>query len=250
MGSITDLFGLNGRVALVTGASRGIGCAVARGLAGAGAQVFGLGRSLMGEARASEFAYQTCDITDRAAFSRLVGDIVTKSGRLDILVNAAGISLPLQMSLDPSVAFRQTIETNLIATFDCCNTVIPHMLKGGYGSIINVTSIASAMGFPANSAYVASKGGLDALTRALALDLGTQGVRINNIVPGYIRTQMTMDSYMDPQKRSERVAHTMLGRWGEPDDLVGAAIYLASRASSYVTGSNLTVDGGWSVKGL
>src|SRR5262245_57551582 len=117
-------------------------------------------------------------------------------------------------------------------------------------SIVFVTSINSVLGFPGNPAYVAAKGGLRQLTKALALDLGSRGIRVNALAPGYIRTFMTESSYANTEQRAARTARTMLGRWGEPSDLVGAAIFLLSDASNYVTGQDLFVDGGWTAKGL
>lgn len=245
-----DVFKLDGRVAIVTGASRGIGQAIARGLAAAGAVVYGLGRSTAPQGDAPTFHYRTCNVADSASFAKLATEIFSAEGRIDILVNAAGITLPAEGAKDPAGAFLQTIAVNLSAVFECCRAVLPHMQQGGYGSIINVTSIGSVLGFPGNPGYVASKGGLAALTRALALDHGTQGIRVNNLVPGYVRTAMTEGSYSDPERRQARAAHTMLDRWGEAEELVGASIFLASTASSYVTGTDLFVDGGWTAKGL
>jgi NAD(P)-dependent dehydrogenase (short-subunit alcohol dehydrogenase family) len=250
MSETFNLFRLDGRVAIVTGASRGIGHAIARGLAAAGAQVTGLGRSEAAQDGATFFAYNACDVTSSTSFSELVERVYAQAGRIDILVNAAGITLPTLAAEDPSTAFRQTLVFNLTAVFDCCRAVTPFMQRGGYGSIINVTSIGAALGFPGNPGYVASKGGLAALTRALALDHGQQGIRVNSLVPGYVRTAMTQASHADPERRQARAARTMLGRWGEPEELVGAAIFLASPASSYVTGTELFVDGGWTAKGL
>jgi NAD(P)-dependent dehydrogenase (short-subunit alcohol dehydrogenase family) len=250
MSATLDLFRLDGRVAIVTGASRGIGHAIARGFASAGAQVSGLGRSEATQDEATGFAYSTCDVTSATSFSELVERVYAQAGRIDILVNAAGITLSDWAAEDPLAAFRQTLACNLTAVFDCCRTVIPFMRRGGYGSIINVTSIGASLGFPGNPGYVASKGGLAALTRALALDHGQQGIRVNSLVPGYVRTAMTQASHADPERRQARSARTMLGRWGEPEELAGAAIFLASPASSYVTGTELFVDGGWTAKGL
>ena len=123
-------------------------------------------------------------------------------------------------------------------------------MKGDGGSIINVTSIGAMFGFPENPAYISSKTGLSGLTRSLAYDYADLGIRVNNLVPGYFKTDMTKKSFDDPSKRKERERSTLLNRWGNPKELVGPAIFLASNASSYVTGTDLIVDGGWSIKGL
>jgi NAD(P)-dependent dehydrogenase (short-subunit alcohol dehydrogenase family) len=248
--SVLDSFRLDGRVALVTGASRGIGCAIAQGLSEAGAKVYGIGRSRETEAGEGIFHYRQCDVLDKESLSRVLSELVETHGRLDILVNAAGITMPDQMEADPFTTFQRTLDLNLTAAFACSYLSLPYMLSGGYGSIINVTSIGAALGFPCNPGYVASKGGLAAMTRALARDYGGRGIRVNNIVPGYIHTAMTSTSYSDRELHAERAERTMLGRWGSVAELSGAAVFLASPASSYVTGTDLVVDGGWSAKGL
>lgn len=250
MNLISEMFSLEGRVAVVTGASRGIGNAIASGLAQAGAHVYGVGRSSTDQVDAHSFSYYQCDITSISAFRKLTDSIFMDEGRIDILVNAAGITLPKQAAEDPSGAFIQSIASNLTAVFECCHAIVPRMQGAGYGSIINISSIAAVMGFPGNPGYVASKGGLSALTRALALDYGHYGIRVNNLVPGYVKTAMTEGSYIDLDRRMARSERTMLGRWGEVYELVGAAVFLASQASSYVTGTDLFVDGGWTTKGL
>ena len=140
------------------------------------------------------------------------------------------------------------MNTNLLGSYYCCDSVAAFMKSES--SIINITSIGANLGFPNNPGYQASKGGLAALTRALAYDLAEKNIRYNSIVPGYIRTEMTQESYNDDRLKKERENRMLLKRWGECRDLVGAAIYLASRSSSYVTGSEILIDGGWSIKGL
>ena len=243
-----DLFNLSGRIALVSGASRGIGHAIATGLAEAGATTFGLARSPAPADGA--YAYRQCDVTDVKEVAALMAEVFAAHGRIDILVNAAGITLPGGVAADPAEAFRQTLAANLTAVYDCCRLVVPYMQKGGGGSIVNVTSIGAEQGFPGNPGYAAAKGGLAAMTRALAVDYGPSGIRVNNLAPGYVRTAMTEASHSDPGRHAARAARTILGRWGRAEEMVGAAIFLASSASSYVTGTDLFVDGGWTAKGL
>lgn len=247
--TIGKLFSLEGRVALVTGGSRGIGAAIAGGLAGAGARVVVVARSPAPEAPpVPGVRYAVCDVTHEHAFARVAYEVFARERRLDILVNAAAISLP--PGGDELDRFDKTLRANLHAVFGACLAVAPMMQRGGGGSIINVTSVNSVLGFPDNPGYVASKGGLRMLTKALALDLGPANVRVNALAPGYIRTAMTAASWADPVARKARADRTILGRYGEPEELIGAAIYLASDASSYVTGSEIFVDGGWTAKGL
>jgi NAD(P)-dependent dehydrogenase (short-subunit alcohol dehydrogenase family) len=244
-----DPFSLDGRVAIVTGASRGIGAAIANGLGRAGAQVVGVARSTT-PAEAALFPYRRCDVTDHDAFRRLCVAVAAECGRLDILVNAAGITLPAEGAEQSVTAFESTLAVNLPAAYACCIAAAAAMRAGGGGSIVNVTSIGSVLGFPRNPGYVAAKGGLRMLTKALALDLADDGIRVNNLVPGYVHTAMTAASYAEPEAHGGRLRHMILPRWGQPDDLVGAAVFLASDASAYVTGSDLFVDGGWTAKGL
>jgi len=234
MSFLEDLFSLSGRVAIVAGASRGLGAAIAEGLARAGASVIAVGRSSVpatGALAASR--YQPCDVTEPEAFGSVVADAVLSFGRLDILVNTAGVTLPSASGLQSLQDFDATIAVNLRATYANCVAAAAAMAASGGGSIINVTSIGSALGFPDNPGYVAAK-----------------GIRVNNLAPGYIRTEMTEASWADPARHEARRRQTILGRWGEPGDVVGAAVFLASVASAYVTGQDLFVDGGWTAKGL
>jgi NAD(P)-dependent dehydrogenase (short-subunit alcohol dehydrogenase family) len=242
-----DLFSLQGRRAIVTGASRGIGAAIAAGLAGAGAEVFGLSRSGTAPNNVTPIA---CDLSDDAALRRAVDGFAADHDRLDVLVNAAGVSLPASGPSRELDRFRQTIATDLTGVYAIVLAAHPLLKKAGTSSVINVTSINSVRGFPGNPGYVAAKAGLSGLTRALAADFATDGIRVNALAPGYVATAMTATSFADPAMHEERRRHTMLGRWGDPDDMVGAAIFLASPASGYMTGQEIFVDGGWTAKGL
>ncbi len=242
-----DPFSLQGRLAIVTGASRGIGAAIATGLAGAGARVVGLSRSGTAPAGVEPIS---CDLSDDTAVCRVFEELAKHHDRLDVLVNAAGISLPASDAASELDRFRQTIATDLTGVYATILAAYPLLRKAGSGSIINVTSINSVRGFPGNPGYVAAKAGLAGLTRALAADFATDSIRVNALAPGYVATAMTAKSFADPAMHEERRRHTMLGRWGDPDDMIGAAIFLASSASAYMTGQELFVDGGWTTKGL
>lgn len=245
--ALARLFSLEGKTALVTGASRGIGAALADGLAGAGAGVVGVARSpAPREAFRNPVRYVVADVAE--GLEAVVAGIVAEHGRLDVLVNAAGITLGTGEPGQALAAFDRTLDVNLRAAYAACLAAAEHMGEGG--SIINVTSINSLVGFPGNPGYVAAKGGLRLLTKALAVDLGPRGVRVNALAPGYIHTDMTAKSFADPERNAARARQTCLGRWGEVEDLVGAAIFLASDASRYMTGQDLVIDGGWTAKGL
>lgn len=243
------MFSLADKVAVVTGASRGIGFAIADGLAQAGARVVAVARSAAPDTAyySGLVEYRTADVS--AGLSGLFTDTAARYGGIDVLVNAAGISIAAGAGGEAAIdAFGRTIQVNLCAAYASCIAARPHMPAGG--SIINVTSIGSIVGFPANPGYVASKGGLRMMTKALAVDYGGSGIRVNALAPGYIATAMTSRSFESPELHEQRRRHTCLGRWGTVTDLVGAAIFLASDASSYVTGQDIVVDGGWTAKGL
>ena len=218
------LFNLEGQVALVAGASRGIGNSIACGLSNAGAEVIGFGRSKPSEVNDNDYKYYQCDVTDTKNFTSQVKSIFNELKHIDILVNAAAITLQSKDGTDTTSVFQQTIETNLLAVFNCCNAVLPFMEAGEYGSIINISSIGASLGFPNNPGYVASKGGLSALTRALALDYGSKSIRVNTLVPGYIRTAMTEQSYSDVRKRTAREADNPVVK--DPDELVSGNLSL------------------------
>jgi len=247
--AIPDLaaFSLVGKIAVVSGASRGIGAAIAAGLENAGATVFGLSRSGTAPQGVTAIA---CDLSDDPAIQRTFEEIAAQCGQLNVLVNAAGISLLAQGTESELVRFRATLATDLTGVYATILAAYSLLKKAGTSSIINVTSINSVRGFPGNPGYVAAKAGLAGLTRALAADYAGAGIRVNALAPGYVATEMTAKSFADPAMHEDRRRHIMLGRWGQPADMVGAAVFLASQASAYMTGQEIFVDGGWTTKGL
>lgn len=240
-------FSLAGKIAVVTGASRGIGAAIASGLNDAGANVFGLSRSGTAPQGITALA---CDLSDDRAIKQAFLRIAAQGERIDALVNAAGISLAPAGADNELSRFRATVATDLTGVYATILAAYPLLKNAGTAAIVNVTSINSVRGFPGNPGYVAAKAGLAGLTRALAADYAPDGIRVNALAPGYVATGMTAKSYADPAMHEDRRRHTMLGRWAQPADMVGAAVFLASSASAYVTGQEIFVDGGWTAKGL
>ncbi len=258
MSYLDDLFSLKNKVALVTGATRGLGHAMADALLRAGATVVlsGSNRSLLDEAT-SRFSGAglaargvLCDLASAEQIAQLIERVLREQPRLDILVNAAGVTYAHELDGYPDEAWQKTLQINLTAPFQLARGLAPRMKQQRSGSIINITSISAELGFPDNPAYLAAKGALKQLTRSLAIDLGPFDVRVNNLGPGYFRTDMTSFGWSDPERQEARARRTLLGRWGEPTDLAGAVIFLASDASRYITGQDLYVDGGWLAKGL
>jgi NAD(P)-dependent dehydrogenase (short-subunit alcohol dehydrogenase family) len=254
MSFLEKLFGLGGRRAMVTGAARGNGLAMAEALLRAGATVVLVDR-LAGELSKQVDRFRAEGLDARA----FAGDITSVedrnrlfagSERVDVLVNNAGVTFPHPWLEYPSEAWDKTYQVNLLAPFELCRLAARRMVAHGGGSIINMTSLNAELAFPDNPAYMAFKGALRQLTRSLAVDFGSNGVRANCIAPGYLKTEMTRMSWSNPEREKARAAKTVLGRWGLPMDLQGAVIFLASDASAYITGVDLFVDGGWSIKGL
>jgi len=255
------LFSLENKVAVVTGAAAGMGAAIAKGLAGAGAKIAVIDRDKAGCETTCQQILQSggvarvfvLDLGQTAQIEPTLAQVQNAFGRVDILVNAAGITAPqkdtdsMEKRLD---AFDKTLSINLRAAYAMSLAAAAHMAENGGGSIINLTSIASFSGYPDNPGYVASKGGLRMMSKALAIDLIKDNIRVNAIAPGYTKTAMTAGSQADPKLYAERLRHMIIPRWGEPEDMIGAAIFLASEASSYITGQDILVDGGWTAKGL
>lgn len=249
------MFDLAGRVALVTGGNGGIGLAMARGLSGAGATVVLTGRDAdKGAAAAAQLGkdarFIAADLLDPAAARGAVEAAEQACGRLDILVNNAGTSVrkpPQDLTLDE---WRTVLDTNLTSAFVCCQAAYPAMQRAGGGKIISVGSMLSIFGTPYAAAYAASKGGIVQLTRSLATAWAKDGIQVNAVLPGWIETALTDRAREQVEGLYERVlARTPAGRWGRPADLAGVAVFLASAASDFVTGTAIPVDGGFSVQG-
>lgn len=251
------LFNLEGTASIVTGAASGMGRAITQGLSSVGASVVAadLPEALRKVKRRILQRKQPCipigvDLAKRKERVELVNQALRHMGRIDLLVNCAGFTRSAPSEKYSDHDWQHTMEINLSAVFHLCQLVAKGMIKRRSGTIINIASIGATLGFPNNPAYLASKGGLRQLTRALATDWAQYNIRVNNICPGYIVTPMTRQSFKDPKVRSARADRTMLNRWGNPEELVGPVIFLASQASSYITGSDLFVDGGWAASGL
>lgn len=245
-------FSVEGKTAIVTGASRGIGQAIAEGFLEAGANVVLVARSDAIHELAARFPDTAlaipCDISESAAAARICGATMDRFSSLDVLINNAGITMPGEEPYSEA-AWDRTLDVNLKAAFLLSGAAVQHMKSRG-GSIINIASIGAMLGFAGNPSYQAAKGGMRQMTKAMARDWAEHGIRVNTICPGYIRTDMCAASYADPDLRAERSARMMMDRWGEPDDLVGPCIFFAADASAYVTGIDLPVDGGWTAKGM
>lgn len=247
-----DLFDLSGRVALVTGSSRGIGLAVARALGAAGASVVLNGRSeaALGTAAADLAAegitanHLVADVTDAGAVDRLVTSIEADIGPLEILVNNAGAQHRAPVLDFPDDDFARLLEINLVAPFLVAKAAGRAMAERGRGKIINIGSVQSTLGRPTIAPYAATKGGLALLTKGLCADLGPLGLQVNCLAPGYFATELTAALVDDPEFSDWVAARTPAGRWGQVEELGGAAVFLASDASSFVNGQILFVDGG------
>jgi NAD(P)-dependent dehydrogenase (short-subunit alcohol dehydrogenase family) len=240
--------GVKGKICCVTGAGRGIGHQLALALRNNGAIVVGVD---MAFSEGSDLLDHElcCDLIDDSNIDRIFDFIEKNYGHLDVLVNCAGITMPSKEPY-PMEYWKKTFLINVDVPFALTTRLVPLMKESNSPAVINITSLNAALAFPNNPAYVASKSALAGLTRSMALDLGSKGIRVNSIAPGYIKTKMTGESWTNLEKRAARANRTVLNRWGTPDDLVGPLLFLASDSSAYVTGHALFVDGGWAIKGL
>ncbi len=246
-----DMFDLHGKTALVTGGNRGLGGAMAEGLAKAGADVAVVGRKpdaqalsrIAGHGVHAEFF--PFDLADTDRIPDLVAAVKAAFGRIDILVNNAGVQKRHKAAEFPKSDWDQVMAVNMNAVFFLCQSVGKLMLEQGSGKIINIASLLSFQGGLTVPAYAASKGAVMQLTKSLSNEWAGRGVNVNCIAPGYMDTEMNEALIADPTRSRQIMERIPAGRWGTPEDMVGAAIYLASRASDYVNGSVIVVDGGW-----
>jgi 2-deoxy-D-gluconate 3-dehydrogenase len=251
------LFDLHGKVAIVTGGNGGIGLGIARGLAEAGADIAIVGRN-EDKTRSAAAAIReqfrvrvvglSSDVTSQSDVRDMARSALDQLGRIDILVNNAGINIRKQPQDFTPEEWRQVIDSNLTSVLLCSQAVLAAMQTQGGGKIINIGSMTSIFGVPFAPAYAASKGGVVQLTKSLAIAWASLNIQVNCILPGWIETDLTTRARREVPGIYERVlARIPQARWGQPSDLAGTAIFLASKASDYLTGVSLPVDGGYSV---
>lgn len=250
------MFDLTGKVALVTGGNGGIGLGMALGLARAGARVVVAARNAgksetavaqLREAGSDSFAV-AADVTDEASVQQLFDTVAERCGALHILVNNAGTTVRKPVDQLALAEWQQVMDTNLTSAFLCSRAAHPLLKAAGGGKVINIGSMMSIFGAPYAPAYGASKGGIVQLTKATAASWAVDGIQVNAILPGWIATELTDAARTQVAGLNERViARTAAGRWGQPADLAGTAVFLASAASDFVTGTAIPVDGGYSI---
>jgi len=252
-----DLFDLSGRVAVVTGGNGGIGLGMALGMARAGATIVVAGRDAAKSAdavkqieaagaRASAIAV---DVLKEESIRAMVAATVKAHGRLDILVNNAGMSIRKQPEAYTLAEWHTVLDSNLTSAFLCSHAAYPELKKAGAGKIINIGSMMSIFGAPFATAYAASKGGIVQMTKAMATAWAKDNIQVNAILPGWIDTALTRRAREQVEGLHDNVLkRTPAGRWGVPDDFAGIAVFLAAKASDFVTGAAITVDGGYSVQ--
>ena len=251
------MFNLEGRTAIVTGGSKGLGLAMAAGLASAGANILLVNRNendgkTAAETIAKAFGVKalsfTADISQQNQTEAMAAFAMEKFGRIDILINSAGINIRGAIDEISLEEFNKVMEVNVTGTWLCNRAVIPHMKAQKSGTIINLASTLGVVGLSNRTPYTSSKGAVVQMTRALGIELAPFKIKVNAICPGPFLTEMNIPVADDPATKQFIIGATALGRWGELKEIQGAAIFLASDAASYMTGSLLTVDGGWTAK--
>jgi NAD(P)-dependent dehydrogenase (short-subunit alcohol dehydrogenase family) len=244
---------LDGKLALITGASKGLGKAMALALSQAGATIALVSRDEAKlqavkqeiEDSGGKADFFLADVKDEQQVERLEAEVSNRLGKIQILVNNAGINLRKNL-IDFSLAeWQSVLDTNLTSVFLMCRKFVPHMRGTGYGRILNMTSIMSHVSLPQRSAYSASKTALLGLIRALALELASDGITVNGISPGPFGTEMNQSLMQDPQANAQFLANLPIGRWGKVEEIGALASYLCSEASGFITGTDILIDGGW-----
>ena len=251
-----NAYSLKGKIALITGASKGLGRAMAATLAEAGADLVLVSRNreqLEETARAArafgvKALVHQADVTNEAQIARLAEAVTTEAGVPHILINNAGINIRKPLVEFSSSEWRQVLDTNLTSVFLMCRYFVPQMKGRRYGRIINLTSTMSHVAIAGRTAYCASKTGLLGLIRALALELAPDGITVNGISPGPFATEMNVPLMQNPEMNRQFLAATPLGRWGDPRDIGQLALYLCSDDAGFITGTDIVVDGGWTAR--
>lgn len=242
---------LTGRAAIITGGGSGIGKAIAIAFVREGARVVICGRDAGKLERAAREIGASCvavtaDVSDHGTPDKLVRHALERFGRIDTLVNNAGVLLPGTAESLTEAQWDQTYNINVRAVWQLSRAVLPHMRSAGGGSIINIASVLSSLGARNRVAYAASKGAVLAMTRAMALDHATEKIRVNCICPGIVETEMVAAFNLDENARQQRIAAHPMGRFGQPEDMAGLAVFLASDEAAWITGASFPADGGYS----
>jgi len=250
---ILDKMSLKGKVAVVTGANSGLGKAMATGLAEAGADISLVSRRMPELREAAQDIEKlgrkaipiSADVTSLKSIEEMVNKVLSEFGRIDILVNNAGTTERMPVESFTEEAWDKVMALNLKGAFFCAQAVGKVMIKQGSGKIINTASLLSVIGVPNAVAYGAAKGGISQITKCMAIEWAKYNINVNAIGPGYFRTPLTKPLQDDPVRSSQILNRIPMQRWGDPDDLKGIVVFLASEASNYVTGQTIYVDGGW-----